>query len=107
MSSMSRRINIVLSERTLRTIDRIVKPGKRSHFINQAVEHFVTHRSAEALRSQLERAAIRDRDLDREVASDWIAVDSEAWQQLDTGERERKASGRGEARSTSQRSTRR
>lgn len=62
--------------------------------INEALEH-------------LERAALRDRDLDREVASDWFAVDSEAWLQLDTVEPQPKAAGRGVARSTSRRSIRR
>jgi CopG family transcriptional regulator / antitoxin EndoAI len=104
---MNKRVNIVLPERTLRTIDRMVKPGGRSRFINQAVEHFVAHRSAEALRTQLERAAIRDRDLDREVAADWSAVDKEAWQKLDIAEPERKLVGRDGAKSTSRRLTRR
>jgi metal-responsive CopG/Arc/MetJ family transcriptional regulator len=104
---MSKRINIVLPDATLRTIDRMTKPGGRSHFINQAVEHFVTHRSAEALKTQLERAAMRDRDLDREVSADWMEVDREAWQQLDIKEPQRKAAGRGAVTSTSRRSTRR
>jgi CopG family transcriptional regulator/antitoxin EndoAI len=104
---MNKRINIVLPQATLQTIDRMVKPGGRSRFINQAVEHFVAHQSVEALRSQLERAAIRDRDLDRDVASDWLAVDTEAWHKLDTEESARKPTGRGEAKSTSRRSTRR
>jgi CopG family transcriptional regulator / antitoxin EndoAI len=106
-ANMSKRVNIVLAEGTLRTMDRMVKPGERSRFINQAVEYFIAHQSAEALRTQLERAAIRDRDLDREVAADWFAVDSEAWQQLNIGEPGHNASGRNGARSTSRRSTRR
>jgi hypothetical protein len=100
---MSRRVNIVLPEGTLRTIDRMVKPGGRSRFINQAVVHFVAHQSAEALRTQLERAAIRDRDLDREVMADWFAVDKEAWHKLDIAEPGRKPAGRDAARSTSRR----
>ena len=104
---MNKRINIVLAEGTLRKIDRMVRPGERSRFINRAVEHFVTHQSMEALRTRLEHAAIRDRDLEREVASDWSAVDNEAWQQLDTAEAELKAVGRGAARSISRRSTQR
>jgi hypothetical protein len=35
------------------------------------------------LREQLERAAVRDRDLDRQVAEDWLAVDRETWEQLE------------------------
>ena len=104
---MSKRVNIVLPDGTLRTLDRMVKPGGRSRFINQAIEHFVTHQSAQALRTQLEHAAVRDRDLDREVAADWYAVDTEAWQKLDTAEPRRKPAGRGGAKSTLRRSTRR
>jgi mRNA interferase MazF len=44
------------------------------------------YQSIEALRSQLERAAIRDRDLDRDVATDWLGVDIEAWHKLDIQE---------------------
>jgi metal-responsive CopG/Arc/MetJ family transcriptional regulator len=42
---MSKRINIVLPEATVRTIDRMVKPGQRSRFVDQAVKHFVANRS--------------------------------------------------------------
>jgi CopG family transcriptional regulator / antitoxin EndoAI len=101
---MGKRVNIVLPESTLRTIDRMVKRGGRSRFISQAVEHFVTYQSAEALRSRLELAAIRDRDLDREVAADWFAVDREAWHKLNIEEPKRSPSGRGVAKSTSRRS---
>jgi CopG family transcriptional regulator/antitoxin EndoAI len=72
---MNKRINIVLPEATVRTIDRMAKPGRRSRFINQAVQHFVANRSAEALRAQLERSAIRDRDLDQNFIADWSALD--------------------------------
>ena len=103
---MSKRINIVLPETTVLTIDRLVKPGQRSRFINQAVQHYVATRSVEALRVQLERAAIRDRDLDREIADDWFAVDQEAWQRLEGLKRSGKPATRGAAKSTSRRSTR-
>ena len=104
---MSKRINIVLPETTIRTIDRMVRPGERSRFINQAVQHFVANRSMESLRAQLERAAFRDQDLDREVAADWFAVDHETCQQLDEPKQRRKPATRGEEKSTSRRSIRR
>ena len=103
---MSKRINIVLPAATIQAIDRLAKPGMRSKFINSAVQHYVAHRSTEALRMQLERAAGRDRDLDREIAEDWFAVDQEAWQKLDIPERGKRPS-RSAAKSTSRRSTRR
>jgi CopG family transcriptional regulator/antitoxin EndoAI len=103
---MGKRINIVLPETTIRTIDGIAKAGHRSRFIDQAVRYFVANRSAEALRAQLERAAIRDRDLDREIAADWFAVDRTSWQQLETSERRRKPVTRDGEKSTLRRSTR-
>ena len=103
---MSKRLNIVLPEATVQTIDRMARPGQRSRFIDQAVRHFVAHRSTEALRAQLERAAVRDQDLDREVASDWRAVDQELWQRLDKAELP-KPGIRSVEKSTSPRSTRR
>jgi CopG family transcriptional regulator/antitoxin EndoAI len=102
---MTKRINIVLPASTIQTIDRISKPGERSRFINAAVNHFVTHRSTEALRARLELATVRDRDLDLEIADDWLAVDKEAWQRLDTKE-QKNPNSRGGAKSTSRPSTR-
>ena len=99
---MSKRINIVLPEATIQTIDRMAKPGQRSRFIDRAVQPFVSHRSTEAIRTQLERAAVRDQDLDREIAADRFAVDNEAWQHLDTKEQKQPTT-RGAAKSTSRR----
>ena len=104
---MSKRINIVLPEDTVRTIDRLAPPGERSRFINQAVQHFVTHRSTEAVRTQLEKAAVRDQDLDLEIAQEWFAVDQESWQKLDQEEQRPSKPARSAAKSTSRRSTRR
>jgi CopG family transcriptional regulator / antitoxin EndoAI len=104
---MSKRINIVLPEATIQTIDRLAKPGQRSRFINQAVQHFVANRSVEALRRQLEHAAVRDQDLDREVAADWFAVDRQTWQQLDELKPARRTTTPAAERSTSRRSIRR
>jgi hypothetical protein len=103
MMSARKRINIVLPEATIRTIDRMAVPGERSRFIDQAVRHYVANQSAEALRARLEQATVRDRDLDREIATDWLAVDREIWQRLDRKE----SATRSAERSTSSRSTRR
>lgn len=102
---MSKRINIVLPEATIQTIDRMAKPGQRSRFIDTAVQHYVANQSVEALTAQLERAAVRDRDLDREVAADWFAVDHETWKNFDEQPMTRKKPAtRGGAKSISRRS---
>jgi metal-responsive CopG/Arc/MetJ family transcriptional regulator len=102
---MRKRINIVLPETTIEAIDRMASHGQRSEFINEAVKHFVSHHSQEAMRTQLEAAVIRDRDLDREIAADWFSVDAEAWRRLDIQE-EKKRIIPNVAKFTSRRSTR-
>ena len=102
-----RRINIVVPERILEVIDRLAPPGQRSRFIERAVEHYVATASPEALEERLKQAAIRDRDIDLEISRDWFAVDREQWQKLDKPEKRHPATGRGAAKSTSRRSTRR
>jgi CopG family transcriptional regulator / antitoxin EndoAI len=106
-AGMAKRINVILPESTLRAIDRLAKPGERSRLIDKAVQHYVMTRSAEGICQQLTKAAIRDRDLDLEVASEWAAVDQESWQQDIDPEAKREGSGRGAAKSISRRSIRR
>ena len=103
---MSKRLNIVLPETTVKTIDRLAKPGQRSRFIDKAVQHYVATSSPEALHERLKAAAIRDRDLNLEIANDWFAVDQEQWQKFDKQEQQAATSSRKGAKSTSRRSTR-
>lgn len=106
---MAKRINVILPETTIRIIDRLVKPGERSRLIDKALRHYVATRSAEGIREQLKQATIRDRDLDREIMTEWAPVDNESWQQIDAPapKPSRKSDGRAAAKSTSPRSTRR
>jgi CopG family transcriptional regulator / antitoxin EndoAI len=98
---MNKRINVMMPAETIRSVDRLSKPGERSKFITNAVEHFVATQSAEAIHKLLEMTAVRDRDLDRQVAEDWLAVDQQAWQHIDKPEQRPSA-----VKSTSRRSTR-
>jgi CopG family transcriptional regulator / antitoxin EndoAI len=102
---MAKRINVILPDTIIGTIDRLVKPGERSRFIDRAIQHYVATRSAVGLREQLKQAAIRDRDLDREIERDWAAVDHETWQHID--ERKERKHTPAAARSTSRGSTQR
>jgi CopG family transcriptional regulator / antitoxin EndoAI len=106
-NSMTKRLNIVLPETTVKTIDRLARPGERSRFIDKAVLHYVATSSPEALHERLKAACIRDRDLSLEIANDWYAVDQEQWQRLEKQEKQATASNRKGAKSTSRRSTRR
>jgi len=51
---MAKRINVILAEATVRTIDRLSRPGQRSRFIEHAVRHYVTTASPEALQGTAE-----------------------------------------------------
>ncbi len=79
---MTKRIKRRFDRGKGRIIDSTVKPRERTHFIQRAVLHYVTTASPGALQEQLKQAALRDRDLDLEIANDWFAVDQEQWQRL-------------------------
>jgi CopG family transcriptional regulator/antitoxin EndoAI len=100
-TSMAKRINIILEDETELTIKRSAKPGERSRFINRAVQYYAATYSPAALRERLKQAALRDRDLAKEIEHDWRAVDREAWHSLSRGERKVKRSTRGAEKSTS------
>jgi CopG family transcriptional regulator / antitoxin EndoAI len=94
LNAMTKRINVVLPEATIKTIDHLARPGQRSSFIDRAVQHYVNTATPDALRERLKRAALRDRDLDLEIASDWFAVDQEQWQGLTNQQPRRGRDGR-------------
>jgi hypothetical protein len=102
---MAKRINVVLSDETVKTVHQAAKPGERSRFIDRAVLYYAATHSAKALQESLKRAAVRDRDLAEEIGRDWFAVDREAWQTAE--ERAVRRSTRSAAKSTSSRSIQR
>ena len=55
---MSKRINIVLPDKTLAVLDRVANKGKRSQFISRAVLHFIESLGKETLRERLKREAM-------------------------------------------------
>jgi len=103
---MSKRVNIVLPDATLRVLHRVAGKGDRSRFVSEAVLYFVRTRGAANLRERLKQGALANARLNLEIAEEWFPVEQEAWQRLDREERIAKSS-RGAAKSTSQRSTRR
>jgi CopG family transcriptional regulator/antitoxin EndoAI len=103
---MSKRLNIVLPEDTLKILDRVTGKGDRSRFISDAVLYYVQNRGAANLRERLKQGALANAKLDLEIAEEWFPVDQEAWQKLDREEHAVRTP-RGVATSTSRRSTRR
>lgn len=76
---MSKRINIVLSEATLRVIDRLAKPRQRSRFISEAVHHYVTTTGRSNLREQLKKGAIARAERDLDLAEEYFVLEQETW----------------------------
>jgi CopG family transcriptional regulator / antitoxin EndoAI len=77
---MTKRINIVLPETTVHTIDRLTTTGGRSRFINYAVMHYVQTRSKENLRERLKQEALANAQRDVDMAEEWFPLEEEAWQ---------------------------
>lgn len=77
---MAKRINVILQDETIKTVERSAKPGEHSRFIDRAVRYYAAMHSSATLHERLRSAALRDRDLAEEIAHDWFAVDNETWQ---------------------------
>src|ERR1700693_2781885 len=102
---MSKRINIMLPDQTVKVLDKVAVKGDRSRFISQAVLYYVQTQSKANLRKRLKQGALANAKLDLEIAEEWFPVEQEAWQKLDQEEQARKPT-RSAGKSTSRRSTR-
>jgi CopG family transcriptional regulator/antitoxin EndoAI len=87
---MSRRLNIVLPEETVRVLDRVAPRGNRSRVISEAVLDYVTRRAKRNLATQLKRGALANAQRDLEIAQEWFPVDEEAWRPTNRGARRKK-----------------
>jgi CopG family transcriptional regulator/antitoxin EndoAI len=76
---MNRRINITLSEDTLRIMDRVAGKGSRSRLIDHAVREYVAQKNRQSLRKLLAEGAARRAERDRELTQEWLAIDERAW----------------------------
>jgi len=76
---MRRRLNVTLPEETVRLIDRTVRKGKRSHFINLAVRGYVEQIGRSNLRRRLKEGATRRAERDLRLAEDWFPLEETAW----------------------------
>lgn len=103
---MSKRVNIMLPDQTIKVLDRVAPKGDRSRFISQAVLHYVETQSRANLRERLKQGALANARLDLEIAEEWFPVEQELWQRLEREERPQKPS-RSVGKSTSRRLTQR
>ena len=88
---MSKRINIMLPERTLAVLDRVAPKGNRSRFVSEAVLHYVETQGKQSLREQLKAGYLANADENLKIAAEWFPLEEHAWQKFQPG---RKANGK-------------
>jgi CopG family transcriptional regulator/antitoxin EndoAI len=79
---MSKRINVVLPERTLAVLDRVTTKGNRSRFIDRAVRSLVEVEGKANLRARLREEALDNAERDLAMAVEWFPVEEEAAQRF-------------------------
>ena len=77
---MSKRINIVLPDKTAAVLDRVTTRGNRSRFIDRAVLRLVETEGKANLRARLKEEAIANADRDLAIATEWFPLEEEAAQ---------------------------
>ena len=77
---MTKRLNIILPEETIRVLDRVSSKGDRSRLIDQAVLHYVRSRSRDNLRERLKEGYLANAKDDLKMAQEWFPLEEEAWQ---------------------------
>jgi len=82
---MSKRINIILPDKTIAILDRVATKGNRSRFIDRAVRRLVEAEGKANLRALLKEEAIANADRDLAIAAEWFPLEEEAAQLAETG----------------------
>ena len=87
---MSKRINIILPDKTVAVLDRVTTKGSRSRFIDRAVRQLVATEGRANLRSRLKEEAIANADRDLAMAAEWFPLEEEAWRTFEASGPRRK-----------------
>ena len=72
---MSKRINIVLPDKTVSVLDRVTTPGTRSRFIDRAVRHLIETEGKMNLRERLKLEATTNAERDLAIAAEWFPLE--------------------------------
>jgi len=84
---MSKRINIMLPDRTLAVLDRVAPRGNRSRFVSEAVLHYVETKGQQSLREQLKAGYLANADENLKIAAQWFPLEEQAWQKSRPGQK--------------------
>ncbi len=77
---MTKRINIVLPASTVSLLDKVAAKGRRSSFIDRAVNHYIRSRSRQNLRERLKEGYQAEAEFNAKLAEEWFPLEEEAWQ---------------------------
>jgi CopG family transcriptional regulator / antitoxin EndoAI len=88
---MSKRINVILPDKTVAVLDRVTSKGNRSRFISRAVLHLVETEGKANLRERLKAEALANAERDLAIAAEWFPLEEEAAGTFETSARPRKA----------------
>ncbi len=87
---MSKRINVILPESTVKVLDRVAAKGNRSQFISQAVLHYVHSVGKQSLREQLKTGYQANAEENLKIALEWFPLEEEAWQKAPAARKAKK-----------------
>jgi CopG family transcriptional regulator/antitoxin EndoAI len=77
---MSKRINIILPDKTVAVLNRVASKGTRSRFIDRALRQYVQRHGWASIREQLKAGYQANADRDLAMAAEWFPLEEEAWQ---------------------------
>ena len=84
MNTMSKRINIILPDKTVAVLDQVTTKGNRSRFIDRAVRKLVETEGKANLRTLLKEEAIENAERDLVISAEWFPLEEEAARRAET-----------------------
>jgi CopG family transcriptional regulator/antitoxin EndoAI len=88
---MSKRINIILPDKTVAVLDRVTTKGNRSRFIDRAVRQLVETQGRQSLRDELKAGYRQNAEQDLAIAAEWFPLEEEAWEALAAARKSKKS----------------
>jgi metal-responsive CopG/Arc/MetJ family transcriptional regulator len=82
---MSKRLNIILPDKTAAVLDRVTTKGNRSRFIDRAVQQLIETEGKANLRARLKEEAIANAERDLAIAAEWFPLEEGAPRVAETG----------------------
>jgi CopG family transcriptional regulator/antitoxin EndoAI len=80
VSTTYKRINISIPIETLKLLDKMAPPKKRSQFIAEAITKHAEEIKRLQLRKQLKAGYLANAESDRQIAEEWFSIEQEAYE---------------------------